>query len=183
MFIQTESTPNPATMKFLPGNAVMPKGTANFAALDGAGSSPLAQTLFKIEGVMGVFLGSDFITVTKSEHIDWSVMKPLILGGIMEHFQSGRPVIDADEVAANFNEEEESEVVVQIRELIDTRVRPAVAQDGGDIIYKGFDDGVVYLHMQGACAGCPSSTATLKHGIENMLRYYVPEVQEVRAID
>ena len=183
MFIQTESTPNPATMKFLPGNPVVPDGTANFANKDEAGQSPLAQALFDNDGVIGVFLGADFITVTKAEDFTWDVIKPLILGSIMEHFQSGRPVIDAQDGDVLVNDEDDDQIVVQIRELIDTRVRPAVAQDGGDIVYKGFENGVVYLHMQGACAGCPSSTATLKHGIENMLRYYVPEVQEVRAID
>ena len=183
MFIQTESTPNPATLKFLPGNSVMETGTANFAAPDEAGRSPLAQALFASEGVIGVFLGADFITVTKSGDKEWDVMKPLILGAIMEHFQSGRPVIEADDADKSVADGDDDEVVVQIRELIDTRVRPAVAQDGGDIVYKGFEDGIVYLHMQGACAGCPSSTATLKHGIENMLRYYVPEVQEVQAVE
>ena len=183
MFIQTESTPNPATLKFLPGIQVMEKGTANFAAPDEANHSPLAQSLFSNEGVTGVFLGADFITVTKSGDKDWNVMKPLILGAIMEHFQSGRPVVDADAADTGAADCDDDEVVVQIRELIDTRVRPAVAQDGGDIVYKGFEDGIVYLHMQGACAGCPSSTATLKHGIENMLRHYVPEVQEVRAVE
>ena len=183
MFIQTESTPNPATLKFLPGNPVMETGTANFAVPDEANRSPLAQTLFATEGVIGVFLGADFITVTKSGDKEWDVMKPLILGAIMEHFQSGRPVIEADAADTTVADGDDDEVVVQIRELIDTRVRPAVAQDGGDIVYKGFEDGIVYLHMQGACAGCPSSTATLKHGIENMLRYYVPEVQEVRAVE
>ena len=183
MFIQTESTPNPATLKFLPGNQVMETGTANFAAPDEAHRSPLAQSLFATEGVTGVFLGADFITVTKSDDKEWDVMKPLILGAIMEHFQSGRPVIEADAADTIVADGDDDEVVVQIRELIDTRVRPAVAQDGGDIVYKGFEDGIVYLHMQGACAGCPSSTATLKHGIENMLRYYVPEVQEVRAVE
>ena len=183
MFIQTESTPNPATLKFLPGSAVMTAGTANFAAPDEAGHSPLAQSLFNTEGVIGVFLGADFITVTKSGDKDWEVMKPLILGAIMEHFQSGRPVIEQTAADTSAGSEDDAEGVGQIRELIDTRVRPAVAQDGGDIVYKGFEDGIVYLHMQGACAGCPSSTATLKHGIENMLRYYVPEVQEVRAVE
>ena len=182
MFIQTESTPNPATLKFLPGNSVMEKGTANFAGPDEAGRSPLAQNLFAIEGVTGVFLGADFITVTKSGDRDWEVMKPLILGAIMEHFQSDRPVIEWDDLDTTAAADDD-QVVTQIRELIDTRVRPAVAQDGGDIVYKGFEEGIVYLHMQGACAGCPSSTATLKHGIENMLRYYVPEVQEVRAVE
>ena len=182
MFIQTESTPNPATLKFLPGRAVMPSGTANFADATEPVNSPLAQSLFTVEGVLGVFLGSDFITVSKSPSTEWDVMKPLILGVIMEHFQSNRPVIEADEETATVSEDEGG-VVGQIKELIDTRVRPAVAQDGGDIIYKGFEDGVVYLHMQGACAGCPSSTMTLKHGIENMLRHYVPEVHEVRAVE
>jgi Fe-S cluster biogenesis protein NfuA len=183
MFIQTESTPNPATLKFLPGDSVMSTGTANFAAPDEATHSPLAQCLFATEGVIGVFLGADFITVTKSGDKDWESIKPLILGSIMGHFQSGRPVIEqtADDTVADI--EDDDEIVVQIRELIETRVRPAVAQDGGDIVYKGFEDGIVYLHMQGACANCPSSTATLKHGIENMLRYYVPEVQEVRAVE
>ena len=158
MFIQTESTPNPATLKFLPGNTVMETGTANFAAPDEAGHSPLAKSLFASEGVIGVFLGSDFITVTKSGDKEWEVMKPLILGAIMEHFQSGRPVIEVDAVDKDVIDSDDDEVVVQIRELIDTRVRPAVAQDGGDIVYKGFEDGIiVYLHMQGACAGCPSS--------------------------
>ncbi len=161
----------------------METGTANFAVPDEANRSPLAQTLFATEGVIGVFLGADFITVTKSGDKEWDVMKPLILGAIMEHFQSGRPVIEADAADTTVADGDDDEVVVQIRELIDTRVRPAVAQDGGDIVYKGFEDGIVYLHMQGACAGCPSSTATLKHGIENMLRYYVPEVQEVRAVE
>ena len=183
MFIQTESTPNPATLKFLPGNMVMERGTANFAGPGEASRSPLAQILFGIEGVVGVFLGADFVTVTKSGDKDWDVLKPLILGAVMEHFQSGRPVIEADDPDTGAAVGEDDEVVTQIRELIDTRVRPAVAQDGGDIVYKGFEEGIVYLHMQGACAGCPSSTATLKHGIENMLRYYVPEVQEVRAVE
>jgi len=183
MFIQTEGTPNPATLKFLPGCAVMTRGTANFADAEEAANSPLALALFATEGVLGVFLGSDFITVSKAPTKEWDVMKPLILGAIMEHFQSGRPVIEAEDAADAPAGAEDDALVVQIKELIDTRVRPAVAQDGGDIIYKGFEDGVVYLHMQGACAGCPSSTMTLKHGIENMLRYYVPEVQEVRAVE
>ena len=183
MFIQTESTPNPATLKFLPGTAVMETGTANFADPSEANHSPMAQSLFANEGVIGVFLGADFITVTKSGDKEWDGLKPLILGAIMEHFQSGRPVIESNAADTLARDGDEDEVVGQIRELIDTRVRPAVAQDGGDIVYKGFEDGIVYLHMQGACAGCPSSTATLKHGIENMLRYYVPEVQEVRAIE
>ncbi len=184
MFIQTESTPNPATLKFLPGKTVMQSGTANFADQSEAGRSPLAVRLFAIEGVAGVFLGSDFVTVTKSDDKDWDVMRPQILGGIMEHYQSGRAIIDSDENDdASGDGAEDDPIIKQIKELIDTRVRPAVAQDGGDIVFKGFEGGIVSLHMQGACAGCPSSTATLKHGIENMLRYYVPEVQEVRAVE
>ena len=183
MFIQTESTPNPATMKFLPGIEVMPIGTVNFLTAEDAVKSPMAQALFGIDGVVGVFLGSDFITVTKANDWLWDTLKPLILSCIMEQFQSGRPVVEACDSDGVKGEDEDDELVVQIRELIDTRVRPAVAQDGGDIVYKGFEDGIVYLHMQGACAGCPSSTQTLKYGIENMLRYYVPEVQEVRAVE
>jgi Fe-S cluster biogenesis protein NfuA len=183
MFIQTELTPNPATLKFLPGRAVMESGTANFTAVAAAAQSPLAQRLFAAPGVTGVFLGSDFITVTKDEESDWYQLKPAILGIIMEHLTSGQAVITAatgDAVAETG--EQDSEIVVQIKELLETRVRPAVAQDGGDIIFHDFTDGVVYLHMQGSCSGCPSSTATLKAGIENMLRHYIPEVQEVRAI-
>ncbi len=183
MFIQTENTPNPATLKFLPGCDVMVSGTANFTSIDDAATSPLAQNLFATKGVTGVFLGADFITITKTDDKDWDLLKPLVLGAIMEHFQSGRPVMTEATTSDSADAGEDDSVTRQIKELIDTRVRPAVAQDGGDIVYKGFEDGVVYLHMQGACAGCPSSTATLKHGIENMLRYYVPEVEEVRAID
>ena len=186
MFIQTENTPNPATLKFLAGRTVMDRDTANFTDASEADNSPLAQSLFATEGVLGVFLGSDFITVSKTPNKGWDVMKPLILGAIMEHFQSGHPVIETNEKTnekTSADAGDESGVVGQIKELIDTRVRPAVAQDGGDIIYKGFQDGIVYLHMQGACAGCPSSSMTLKHGIENMLRHYVPEVQEVRAVE
>ncbi len=184
MFIQTESTPNPATLKFIPGQAVMETGTANFVTVEEANVSPLAMNLFATDGVKGVFLGADFVTVTKSEDKNWDILKPLILGAIMEHFQSGRPVIDGVlETSEGENDAADDGIVRQIKELIDTRVRPAVAQDGGDIIYHGFEEGVVFLRMQGACAGCPSSTATLKHGIENMLRYYVPEVQEVRAVE
>jgi Fe-S cluster biogenesis protein NfuA len=184
MFIQTESTPNPATLKFLPGLTVMETGTANFATAEEAHVSPLAMNLYATEGVTGVFLGSDFVTVTKSDEKNWDILKPLILGAIMEHFQSGRPAVDGSfEVSDDAQQGEDDSVVRQIKELIDTRVRPAVAQDGGDIVYHGFEEGIVYLRMQGACAGCPSSSATLKHGIENMLRYYVPEVQEVRAVE
>ena len=181
MFIETEQTPNPATLKFLPGRVVMPKGTAKYPDADAAERSPLARRLFALDGVTGVFLGSDFITVSKDEGLEWFRLKPAVLGAIMEHFTAGEPAVldaPAEEGAA----EDDDEVVVQIKELIETRVRPAVAQDGGDIIFESFDDGVVYLHMQGSCSGCPSSTATLKAGIENMLRHYIPEVTEVRAV-
>jgi Fe-S cluster biogenesis protein NfuA len=184
MFIQTEPTPNPATLKFLPGRAVVPGATANFTSpADGARRSPLAERLFAVPGVTGVFFGADFVTVTKEEDQDWYQLKPAILGVIMEHFTAGKPVMLEDGApAAATGEGEDSELVVQIKELLDTRVRPAVAQDGGDITFHGFEDGIVYLHMQGSCSGCPSSTATLKAGIENMLRHYIPEVHEVRAI-
>src|SRR6266566_7380152 len=184
MFIQTEQTPNPATLKFLPGRTVMSSGTANFTEADAAArQSPLAERLFSLPQVTGVFLAADFITVTKDDESDWYQLKPAILAVIMEHFTAGRPVLLAagpESLAAG--EEEEDEVVSQIKELLETRVRPAVAQDGGDIIFHDYEDGVVYLHMQGACSGCPSSTATLKAGIENMLRHYIPEVVEVRAV-
>jgi len=184
MFIQTESTPNPATLKFLPGLTVMDTGTANFSAVDQANASPLALNLFAIDGISGVFLGADFVTVTKTGDKEWDIMKPLILGAIMEHYQSGRPVVEGSfEATDQTDGSGDDSVVRQIKELIETRVRPAVAQDGGDIVYHGFEEGVVYLQMQGACSGCPSSSATLKHGIENMLRHYVPEVQEVRAVE
>jgi len=184
MFIQTEQTPNPATLKFLPGCQVMNSGTANFPVASDAGRSPLAMGLFGVDGITGVFLGADFITVTKSDDKDWEIIKPQVLGAIMEHFQSGKGVIEGEDTPAESGDADAPEGIGQkIKELIDTRVRPAVAQDGGDIVYKGFEDGIVYLHMQGACAGCPSSTATLKHGIENMLRHYIPEVTEVRAIE
>lgn len=185
MFIQTESTPNPATLKFLPGQTVLEAGTADFPSADTAARSPLAERLFKVQGVTGVFFGNDFITVTKGEDTEWDHMKPAILGAIMEHFQSGQPVMQDDQVSGSGHAEhsgEDSEIVGQIKELLDTRVRPAVAQDGGDITFHGFDRGVVYLHMQGACAGCPSSTITLKMGIENLLRHYIPEVTEVRPV-
>ncbi len=181
MFIQTEGTPNPATLKFLPGCQVMAKGTADFTASEKAGRSPLAGRLFGIEGVRGVFLGGDFITVTKDDTRDWEVMKPLILSAVMEHFTSGGQVITGEDESEDGGEDDA--IVTQIKELLDTRVRPAVAQDGGDIIFHGFEDGVVFLTMQGACSGCPSSSATLKHGIENLLRHYIPEVTEVRAVE
>ena len=184
MFIQTEETPNPATLKFLPGRDVMTSGTANFPDREGAAQSPLAERLFQVEGVSGVFLGADFITVTKDEDREWYLLKPAILGIIMEHFTAGRPIMLSESAVEEdmIGAEEDQEIVSQIRELIDTRVRPAVAQDGGDIIFRGFEKGIVFLHMQGACSGCPSSTVTLKMGIENMLRHYIPEVVEVRAV-
>jgi Fe-S cluster biogenesis protein NfuA len=183
MFIETEGTPNPATLKFLPGRDVMGAGTADFASAETASRSPLADALFTLPGVARVFLGADFITVTKSDATEWQALKPQVLGAIMEHFVAGRPVIDGVDVA---EEEdilpEDAEIVLQIKDLLDTRVRPAVAGDGGDIVFRGYRDGVVRLHMQGACSGCPSSSATLKHGIENMLRHYVPEVQRVEQV-
>ena len=180
MFIQTEQTPNPSTLKFLPGRVVMDKGTLDFADVTVAGASPLARRLFAVDGVERVFFGSDFVTVTKAADRDWQVLKPSILGGIMEHFTSGEPVVSAGG-EASVEAAEDDEVVAQIKELLETRVRPAVAQDGGDIVFQDFRDGVVYLHMQGSCSGCPSSTATLKMGIENLLKHYVPEVVEVQA--
>ena len=185
MFIQTESTPNPATLKFLPGQSVLETGTADFATPDAATSSPLAERIFAVHGVTGVFFGNDFVTVTKAEIVEWDHIKPAILGAIMEHYQSGEPVMaQAAQTSAGHaeHEGEDGEIVNQIKELLDTRVRPAVAQDGGDITFHGFDRGIVYLHMQGACAGCPSSTLTLKMGIENLLRHYIPEVIEVRPV-
>jgi len=182
MFIQTEETPNPATLKFLPGREVVASGSVDFASRENAARSPLADRLFKVDGVERVFLGQDFITVTKAGQKDWAVMKPALLGVIMEHFVSGQPVLLENGATAGSVDEEDDEIVAQIKDLLETRVRPAVAQDGGDIIFESFKDGVVYLHMQGSCSGCPSSTATLKMGIENMLRHYVPEVVEVRPV-
>lgn len=183
MFIQTEDTPNPATLKFLPGRDVLGTGTADFTdAGDAAARSPLAERLFQVEGVTRVFLAADFVTVTKDAGRDWYVMKPGILGAIMEHFATGKPVLTQVKADDNEVNEDDDEIVAQIKELLDAKVRPAVAQDGGDITFHGFEKGVVYLAMKGACAGCPSSTATLKSGIENMLRYYIPEVVEVQQI-
>jgi Fe-S cluster biogenesis protein NfuA len=184
MFIQTESTPNPATLKFLPGQTVLELGTADFPSAEAAAKSPLARRIFAAGGVTGVFFGTDFVTVTKAEAVDWPHIKPQILGAIMEHFQSGQPVIEGEVSGGGHAEHtgEDGDIVRQIKELLDTRVRPAVAQDGGDITFHGFDRGIVYLHMQGACAGCPSSTLTLKMGIENLLRHYIPEVLEVRPV-
>ncbi len=183
MFIQTEATPNPATLKFVPGQQVLASGTLDFRSIEDSASSPLAARLFQIDGVTGIFLGSDFITVTKDE-TDWQHLKPAILGVIMEHYISGQPIVmgDGEEEEDEFFDEADLEVVDTIKELLDTRVRPAVAQDGGDITFHGYKDGVVFLHMRGACAGCPSSSATLKHGIENLLRHFIPEVVEVRPV-
>ena len=187
MFIQTEQTPNPQTLKFLPGKVVMNEGTAFYQNIEEANHSPFARRLFGIAGVTGVFFGSDFITITKSLDYDWQVLKPSVLGGIMDHFNSNDNTIEKLAKKESENKvqknEADSEIVKQIKELLDTRVRPAVAMDGGDIIYNDFEDGIVYLKMQGACSGCPSSTATLKMGIENMLKHYIPEVQEVRPVD
>jgi Fe-S cluster biogenesis protein NfuA len=185
MFIQTEATPNPATLKFLPGRDVLVGEPRDFRQAESAAISPLAAALFDVPGVEGVFLGSDFISVTK-DTAEWSHIKPAILGVIMEHFLSGKPVL-ADgtaEVTAGeeFFEEGDAETVEVIKELLATRVRPAVAMDGGDITFKGFKEGTVFLHMQGACSGCPSSTATLKSGIENLLRHFVPGVEAVQQV-
>ncbi|MGA1803268.1 NifU family protein [Rhizobium sp. HT1-10] len=188
MFIQTESTPNPATLKFLPGKVVMENGTAEFRSAADAEASPLAARLFTVPGVTGVYFGYDFISVSKDEQ-EWQHLKPAILGSIMEHFMSGKPVMgtasalsEATDADGEFFAEGDESIVLTIKELLDTRVRPAVAQDGGDITFRGFRDGTVFLNMKGSCAGCPSSTATLKHGVQNLLRHFVPEVLEVEAV-
>lgn len=186
MFIQTEHTPNPATLKFIPGKAVLDDGTVDYRSKSEATGSPLATRLFGIDGVTGVFLGSDFISVTKGE-AEWPHIKPAILGAIMEHYMSGAPVVDSGEntdqdAQLEQYDAKDEDTVKTIKELLDTRVRPAVANDGGDITFQGFKDGVVFLHMRGACAGCPSSTATLRHGIENLLKHFCPDVQEVRPV-
>jgi len=185
MFIETETTPNPSTLKFLPGRAVMDQGTANFADAEAATRSPLATRIFGLGGVIQVFYGADFISVSKDEGASWQELKPVVLAAIMDHFTSGEALLtrkDAPVPDADGASEADDEVVSQIKELLETRVRPAVAQDGGDIIFEAFADGVVYLQMHGSCSGCPSSVATLKAGIENMLRHYIPEVVEVRAV-
>jgi Fe-S cluster biogenesis protein NfuA len=181
MFIQTESTPNPATIKFLPGQMIIEEGTYDFSSAEAASVSPLAKRLFGIVGVVRVFIATDFVSVTKADDTDWSMLKPMILAALMEHLSTGQVVIDESFLRKMESAGEDDEITIQIKELLDTRVRPMVARDGGDIVFDRFEDGVVYLHMQGACSGCPSSTMTLKSGIENMLRHYVPEVQEVRA--
>ena len=184
MFIQTEATPNPATLKFLPGRVVMPEGTFEARNAAEAERSPLAERLFAIPGVTGVFFGSDFVTVTKRDG-EWQHLKPAILGAVMEHFMSGAPLLRDDAAATQAGEEffdaEDAGTVATIKELLETRIRPAVAGDGGDITFRGFKDGIVYLNMKGSCSGCPSSTATLKHGIQNLLRHFVPDVREVQA--
>jgi Fe-S cluster biogenesis protein NfuA len=182
MFIQTETTPNPATLKFLPGRTVLAEGTLDMRDKAAAARSPLALRLFEIDGVGGVFFGTDFIAITKTEG-EWQQLKPALLGAIMEHFMSGAPIVDDSAAAAGaveFFDPKDAETVEQIKDLIETRVRPAVANDGGDITFRGFKDGIVYLDMKGACSGCPSSTATLRHGIQNLLRHFVPDVVEVR---
>jgi len=182
LFIQTEETPNPATLKFLPGRIVMQTGTADFKSRDVASKSPLALKLFEVNGVRGVFFGSDFITIAKDDIFEWAVLKPAILGAIMEHFITHQPLFYEDGVPSPA-EEDDDPIVAQIKEILDTRIRPAVAMDGGDIVFDHFEEGTVYVHMQGACSGCQSSSVTLKAGIENMLRHYVPEVLEVRAVE
>lgn len=185
MFIETEGTPNPATLKFLPGRDVMGFSTADFASADSAGRSPLASALFGVPGVARVFLGGDFISVTRTDELSWQALKPQVLGVIMDHFVAGRPVIEGqdDDLSEEDVDPNDREIVDQIKELLDTRVRPAVAGDGGDIVFRGYRQGIVRLHMQGSCSGCPSSSATLKHGIENMLRHYVPEVVAVEQVE
>jgi len=190
MLIQTETTPNPATLKFLPGEPVMTSGTRDFATPEEAEASPLAEAIFSTGDVDGVFFGRDFISVTAAPSVEWIDLKPQVLGVLLDHFSSGAPLFRAGNAAGisvaapdSFNDNpEDADIVAQIKELIETRVRPAVAQDGGDIVYRGFQKGVVYLALHGACSGCPSSTATLKHGIEGLLKHYVPEVETVEAV-
>ncbi|MDP9128642.1 MAG: NifU family protein [Pseudomonadota bacterium] len=183
MFIQTEEPPNPATMKFLPGREVMAAGTLEITDAKAAASSPLATALFSVDGVSGVFLAREFITVTKAASKDWPVLKPAILAAIMDHFTHNRPVLTGEcDMSIPEAPVDDSAIANQIREILDTKVRPAVAQDGGDITFQSFEDGVLYLHLKGSCAGCPSATMTLKAGIENMMKHYVPEVKEVRQV-
>lgn len=184
MFIETELTPNPETQKFLPGRTVMPVGSVTFDSIEDASASPLATALLEIDGVKSVFMGADFIAVTKQEAEDWIDMKPVVLSAIMQFFTTGQAVFEGDlsaddQMTAN---PEDADIVVQIKDLLDEKIRPAVAQDGGDIIFHGYQDGIVYLKMQGACSGCPSATVTLKNGVENLLKYYIPEVIDVRSV-
>jgi NFU1 iron-sulfur cluster scaffold homolog, mitochondrial len=185
MFIETEDTPNPATLKFLPGREVVGAASADFTSAEAARISPLASAIFALDGVARVFLGYDFVAVTKGDDVDWPSLKPAVLGAIVAHFVSGRPALEGTAAAPEHEDvaEGDAEIVAQIKELLDTRVRPAVAGDGGDIVFRGYRDGIVRLHMQGACSGCPSSRATLKHGVENMLRHYVPEVVAVEQVE
>ena len=183
MFIQTEDTPNPDTLKFMPGETVLKDGSVDFSNAESSANSPLAKRLFEINGVCRVFFSSDFISVTKESELEWITLKASILTAIMEHYSSGLPIMDIDDVTTENNSDEESETIKQIKDLLETRVRPAVAMDGGDISFCSFEAGVVTLQMKGACAGCPSSTATLKIGIENMLKHYIPEVVEVKAAE
>ena len=187
MFIQTETTPNPSTLKFLPGKLVLDGDTRDYRSAEAAAESPLAEALFSIDGVEGVFLGQDFVAVSRTEAgPEWPHMKPAVLGAIMEHFTSSIPILKNGATGVDeeeFFDEGDEQIVDTIKELLDTRVRPAVAMDGGDISFKGYKDGVVFLNMRGACAGCPSSTATLQYGIQNLLRHFVPEVQEVRPVE
>ena len=183
MDIQTEFTPNPSSLKFLPGKIVMEKGTADFRNVEKAKHSPLALNLFKIDGVEGVFFGSDFISITKSDNHDWQMLKPSISETIIKHYKSGAAImLQEEQDKTGTSTTEDNEAVIKIKKILDTKVRPAVARDGGDITFQSFDNGIVYLHMKGSCSGCPSSTATLKAGIENMLKHYVPEVREVQPI-
>ena len=184
MFVQTEITPNPLTLKFIPGRIVMDNGTLFYKNIEEAKDSPFAKKLFNIEGIEGVFFGSDFITITKKQEVNWDTLKPLVLGVISDFYSSNEKIIKKSESNQNQKKElsKDTDIVKKIKELIETRVRPAVAMDGGDIIFEKFESGIVYLHMQGSCAGCPSSTATLKSGIENMLKHYVPEVSEVKPV-
>lgn len=184
MFIQTEQTPNPATLKFLPGQVILKSGTMDFKTAEEAKDAPLAKRLFTLQGVKGVFFGGDFVSVTKDDDTDWVMLKSMVLAALMEHLSTGMPIVNDDALEKNKDSgENDSEIVQQIKELLETRVRPAVAMDGGDIVFDRFEDGIVFLQMQGACAGCPSSTATLKVGIENMLKHFIPEVEEVRPVD
>lgn len=182
MFIQTQATPNPATIKFIPGQTVLKSGLKDYKSLEEAGASPLAQRLFGLQGVKGVFLAPDFISISKADDTDWAMLKPMVMAALMEHLSTGQPIV-VEEKNTAVSDEDDSEIVLQIKELIETRVRPMVMMDGGDIEFDSFDDGIVYLTMRGACSGCPSSTATLKSGIENMLKHFVPEVIEVRPAE
>ncbi len=186
MFIQTEETPNPATLKFMPGRALMTQGTLEIESVEAAKTSPLGEALFRIDGVVRVFLAHEFLTVTKAGNKDWPVLKPAILAAIMDHYTNNRPILADGSVAPTPESAhvtgDNSAIAQQIRELLDIKVRPAVAQDGGDITFQRFEDGIVYLNLKGSCAGCPSSTATLKMGVENMLKHYIPEIREVRQV-